>query len=72
MPEEKDYKLNMADVLGLQLRAMLVVLSCSNTAKGEIIPDGVIGIARAFLAAGARSVLESIWSVNDESIPWSS
>jgi CHAT domain-containing protein len=29
--------------------------------------EGVIGLQRAFLAAGARSVLVSLWSVNDQS-----
>ena len=28
--------------------------------------DGVVGIARAFLAAGARSVLVTLWAINDE------
>ena len=28
--------------------------------------EGVVGIARAFLAAGARSVLVSLWAINDE------
>lgn len=67
VPEEKDYMLKMEDLLRLQLRAKLVVLSSSNTAKGLVTPEGVVGIARAFLAAGARSVVASIWGVHDES-----
>ena len=55
-----------ADVLGVQLRAKLVVLSCCYTGRGEIKAEGVVGIARAFLGAGARSVIASLWALNDE------
>jgi len=57
----------MEDVQRLRLRARLVVLSSSDTAKGLVTPEGVVGIARSFLAAGARSVVASIWGVHDES-----
>lgn len=67
VPEEKDYMMTMEDVQRLHLRARLVVLSSSNTAKGLITPEGVVGIARSFLAAGARSVVASIWGVHDAS-----
>ena len=58
--------LTMRDVLGVQMRARLVVLSCCHSARGEIKAEGVVGIARAFLGAGARSVLVSLWVINDE------
>ena len=58
--------LTMRDVLGVQMRARLVVLSCCHSARGEIKAEGVVGIARAFLGAGARSVLVSLWAINDE------
>ncbi len=64
--DKKDYMLTMAEVLNVQLRAKLVVLSCCHTAQGEIRAEGVVGIARAFLAAGARSVLVSLWAIDDE------
>ena len=66
LPEEKDFLLTMADVLEAQLRARLVVLSCCHSAHGEIKAEGVVGIARAFLGAGARSVLVSLWAIDDE------
>ena len=47
----------MSHVQATQLRARLVVLSCCHSAQGRITPQGVDGIARAFLGAGARSVL---------------
>ena len=64
--EEKDYLLSMADVLSAKLRAKLVVLSCCHSGRGEIKAEGVVGIARAFLGAGARSVLVSLWAIDDE------
>lgn len=55
----------MKDVLNIQIRAKLVVLSCCHSARGEIKAEGVVGIARAFLGAGARSVLVSLWAIDD-------
>ena len=66
IPEEKDYILKIADVHAVQLRARLVVLSCCHSGEGEVKAEGVVGIARAFLGAGARSVLVSLWAIDDE------
>ena len=65
-PKENDYMLRMSDVQAVQLRAKLVVLSCCHSAQGTITPEGVVGIGRAFLGAGARSVLVSLWAIEDE------
>ena len=65
-PGREDYLLTMKDVLKAQIRARLVVLSCCHSARGEIKAEGVVGIARAFLGAGARSVLVSLWAIDDE------
>ncbi|XP_078380662.1 uncharacterized protein LOC144663550 isoform X1 [Oculina patagonica] len=65
-PSEEDFLLTMKDVLRVQLRARLVVLSCCHSGRGEIKSEGVVGIARAFLGAGARSVLVSLWAIDDE------
>ena len=64
--EEKDFLLTMTDVLNAELDAKLVVLSCCHSGQGEIKAEGVVGIARAFLGAGARSVIASLWAVNDQ------
>ena len=61
-----DYLLTMADVLSVQLRAKLVVLSCCHSGRGEIKEEDVVGIAQAFIGAGARSVLVSLWAIDDE------
>ena len=63
--EKDDFLLTMSDISKVQLRAKLVVLSCCHSARGQIKAEGVVGIARAFLGSGARSVLVSLWAVDD-------
>ena len=65
-PQEEDYLLTMSDIEGVQVRAKLVVLSCCHSGRGLIKKEGVIGIARAFLASGARSVLVASWALEDK------
>ena len=66
IPQEQDYLLTMAEVSQVRLRAKLVVLSCCHSARGQIRSEGVVGIARAFLGSGARSVLVSLWALEDK------
>lgn len=65
-PTDEDYLLTISDVQAAHLRAKLVVLSCCHSGRGEVKSEGVMGIARAFLAAGARSVLMSLWGISDK------
>ena len=66
-PQRKDYILKMSDVQAANLRARLVVLSCCHSGRGRIFKgEGVVGIARAFLRAGARSVLMALWAIDNE------
>ena len=66
IPEEEDYILKMSDVQAVRLKARLVVLSCCHSGRGEVKSEGVVGMARAFLCAGARSVLVSLWAIDDD------
>ena len=65
-PQEEDYLLTMENISKVQLRAKLVVLSCCHSANGQISAEGVVGIARASLGSGARSVLVALWAIEDE------
>ncbi len=54
----------------LRLDADLVTLSACDTALGKDAGgEGILGLTRAFLFAGARSVVASLWSVSDASTP---
>ncbi|XP_068737364.1 tetratricopeptide repeat protein 28-like isoform X2 [Montipora capricornis] len=66
VPKEEEYILKMCEVQAISLRARLVVLSCCHSGRGEVKSEGVVGIARAFLCAGARSVLVSLWAIDDK------
>ena len=65
IPQEDDYLLKMSDISKVQVRAKLVVLSCCHSGRGQIRAEGVVGIARAFLGSGARSVLAALWALED-------
>src|SRR5262249_23200712 len=59
--------LSLEDIYSLDLPVDMVVLSACDTALGkEISGEGLIGLTRGFLYAGAGRVLASLWSVDDE------
>jgi CHAT domain-containing protein len=66
--EGDDGYLTMAEVMDLKLGAEVVGLMACESGAGRVISgEGVMGMGRAFQYAGARSVLASLWSVEDES-----
>ncbi|UBF29001.1 CHAT domain-containing protein [Kovacikia minuta CCNUW1] len=63
--KEGDGLLTADEILNLRLKAKLVVLSACDTGQGRITGDGVIGLSRAFISAGASTVIVSLWAVPD-------
>ncbi len=63
----QDGFLRLHDVYNLKLNADLVVLSACRTALGrEIKGEGLLGLTRGFMYAGASRVIASLWDVRDE------
>ncbi|WP_082650685.1 CHAT domain-containing protein [Mastigocoleus testarum] len=62
---QDDGWLRTSEIQNLDLKADLVVLSGCETALGHITGDGVIGLSRSFFAAGADSVIGSLWDIPD-------
>jgi CHAT domain-containing protein len=63
----QDGFLRMHDIYNLKLPADLVVLSACNTGLGkEVKGEGLIGLTRGFMYAGAAGVAASLWKVDDE------
>lgn len=64
----EDGILYTGEIFGLDLKAQLVTLSACETALGKRVEgEGVRGLTSAFLVAGARTVVVSLWKVADES-----
>ncbi len=59
--------LTSSEIFDLKINPNLLVLSACDTGGGEVTGDGVIGLSRSFIAAGAPSILVSLWAVNDDS-----
>jgi CHAT domain-containing protein len=65
--EHQDGYLRLSDIYNLKLSADLVVLSSCDSALGkDLESEGIIGLPRGFLYAGARSVVASLWKVDDD------
>jgi len=55
-------------VYSVPVNAMMVVLSSCNTGVGKLVNgEGILSLARGFLYAGSRSVVMSMWAVEDKS-----
>jgi CHAT domain-containing protein len=66
VPPGKDGYLTMTEVSGLQMNADLAALVACQTGVGaKMAGEGVMSMGRAFQCAGARSVLMTLWSVDE-------
>ena len=64
----EDGFLQAREIYELKLDCDLVVLSACQTARGLVEKgEGITGLSRAFFCAGARSVLASLWNIDDRS-----
>jgi len=64
----EDGRLQVREIAALALRARLVSLSACDTGLGEVVTgEGVVGVARAFLNAGADAVAMTLWRIPDAS-----
>lgn len=62
----EESRLTVSDIENMKLRTEMVVLSACETATGQLLRgEGMLGLTRAFLAAGSRSVVSTAWKVND-------
>ena len=75
VPDKKtgiDGTLDSAEVLTLKIRANVVVLSACETSVGRLEgQEGVGNLSRAFLLAGARTVVSTLWTIDDTFSPFS-
>ena len=64
----EDGFLQASEIVQLRIDADLVVLSACDTAVGPLLgQEGVANLSRAFLLAGARTVISTLWQVEDSS-----
>jgi CHAT domain-containing protein/tetratricopeptide (TPR) repeat protein len=63
----QDGFLRLHEIYNLRLRADLVVLSACQTALGkEVKGEGLVGLTRGFMYAGAPRVVASLWKIDDQ------
>ena len=68
--EGESYKLYARDIVKKPLHARLVTISsCHGAGTRAYTGEGLVGLAWAFLHAGARQVIAALWEVNDSATP---
>jgi CHAT domain-containing protein/Tfp pilus assembly protein PilF len=68
--EGESYKLYARDIVKKKLHARLVTISsCHGAGTRAYTGEGLVGLAWAFLHAGARQVIAALWEVNDSATP---
>ncbi len=65
--DDEDGLLQVREIVNLDLRGRLVILSSCSSASGTMVEgEGVLGLARAFFQAGAVAVVGSLWPLRDQ------
>ena len=65
--DSKDYRIYTKDLYSMSMPLQMVVLSACETGVGELKEgEGIFSLARGFAYAGAKSIVHSLWSVNDQ------
>lgn len=65
--DEEDGLLQIREVVDLDLDGAIVILSACRSASGALLAgEGVVGLARAFIQAGARTVIGGLWPLRDD------
>ena len=68
--EEDSFKLHARDIMQHPIRARLVTISaCYGSGTRSYVGEGLVGLAWAFMRAGAHNVIGALWEVSDESTP---
>jgi CHAT domain-containing protein len=63
---EKNGLMSLRDIYDLNLSAQLTVLSACQTALGQDVKgEGLVGLTHGFMAAGSKTVVSSLWKVDD-------
>ena len=64
--QQTDEFFRLHDIYGMNLKSDLVVLSACNTGIGkEVKGEGLMSLNNAFLSVGAKTVMSSLWKVED-------
>lgn len=65
--EDEDGFLQSREIVDLDLRGTVIVLSACRSASGTVLRgEGLLGLGRAFFQAGARAVVGNLWSMRDD------
>ena len=68
--EEDSFKLHARDIMKHPIHARLVTISaCYGSGTRSYVGEGLVGLAWAFMRAGAHNVIGALWEVSDESTP---
>lgn len=67
---KRDYRLSAREIANLRLTARLVTISsCDGAGTATYAGEGLVGLAWAFLHAGAQQVIAALWAVTDSAAP---